>query len=94
MITFSSRKDDNLNLIDSSITKGISIKYFVHYKTKEESKSYDPFCSAFFDNIKELSKNNWKFHQRLVCKVNPSNIAKAIRSDDRKILHFLGIPLK
>ena len=76
----------NLNLIDSSITKGISTKYFAHYKTKEESRfhiSNDPFSKEFINNIEELSKNDWELHKQLVREgVNPSNIAKAIRIDD------------
>ena len=74
------------NLIDFNITKGISTKYFAHYKTKEENEFYnrnDPFCREFLENIEELSKNEWELHKRLVCEgVNPSIIAKAIRSDD------------
>ena len=76
----------NLNLINSSVTKEKETKYFAHYKTIEESKYYfwnDPFCNAFFENYEELSKNEWELHKRLVREgVNPSNIGKAIRSDD------------
>ena len=55
------------NLIDFSITKGISSVYFAHYKTKEECKYYiykDPFCESFLRNIEELSKNDWELHKR------------------------------
>ena len=42
-----------------------------------------PFAKAFLENIKELSKNDWDLHKRLVREgVNPFNNAKTIRSDD------------
>ena len=50
------------NLINPSIAKGTSTGYFMHYKTKEECKSYfsdDPLCDEFHENIEELSKNGW-----------------------------------
>ena len=75
------------NLIDSSITKNIlRTNYFAHYKTIKEVKDYGyrgHFYDKFLENIKELSKNNWELHKRLVREgINPSDIAKAIRSDD------------
>ena len=54
----------NLKLIDTSITKGISTKYFAQYKTKEESKYNnwkDSFYKVFFENYEELSKCDWNF---------------------------------
>ena len=75
------------NLIESSITKNIRTKYFAHYKTIEEGKKwiYDPFYDEFLENIDELSKNDWELHRRFVQEgVNPSDIAKVIRSDSKR----------
>ena len=81
-------------MIDSNITKNIKTNYFAHYKTLEEGKQDyfgDTFCIEFIKNIDELSKNDWKFHRRLVREgVNPSYIAKVIRSDDIKILQEIS----
>ena len=75
----------SLNLIDSSITKGISTDYFVRYKTKGKSEFYwkDLFYKIFLGNNEKLSKNEWELHKWLVREgVNTANIVKAILRDN------------